>query len=91
MDIINHQSNGAKGLRIAATICVILGWLSVVVGLIVGLFSEHLIFIAPFGAGVISLGVMYLTACLLRASASLADAAQIYIDKNVTDSDMDDE
>lgn len=91
MDIINHQSNGAKGLRIAATICVVLGWLYAIVGLIVGLVSEYIKFFASFGAGVVSLGVMYLIACVLRALASLAEVAQIYYNKNVTDPETEDE
>lgn len=84
MDIINHQSNGAKGLRVAATVCVVLGWIAVLVGFIGGIVAEDVIFIAPFGLGVIALGVMYLTACVVRALASLAEAAQLYFDNNAS-------
>lgn len=80
MDIIKHQSNGVKGLRIAATICVVLGWIAFIAGFVVGLLSEYYIFIAPFLAGCVYLGVMYLTACGIRASATIAEAAQRYID-----------
>lgn len=82
MDIINHQSNGAKGLRIAATVCVVLGWIALLFGFIGGIVAEDVVFIAPFGIGIVALGVMYLTACAVRALASLAEAAQLYFDKN---------
>lgn len=85
MNIINHQSNGAKGLRIAASICVILGWIALLIGFIEGCVADEVLFIAPFGLGVISLGVMYLTACVLRALASLAEVAQIYYNNNAPD------
>lgn len=83
MNLINHESNGAKGLRIAATVCVILGWIALVIGFIGGCVSKDVIFIAPFGCGVIGLGAMYLIACSLRAFASLAEAAQVYYNTQV--------
>lgn len=85
MNIINHQSNGAKGLRIAASICVILGWIALFIGFIGGCVAYGITFIAPFGLGVISLGAMYLTACVLRALASVAEVAQIYYNNNAPD------
>lgn len=91
MDIINHQSNGAKGLRIAATVCVVLGWIALLFGFIGGIVAEDVIFIAPFGIGIVALGVMYLTACAVRALASLAEAAQLYFDKNALQQTEDDE
>lgn len=81
MDIINHQSNGAKGLRIAATVCVVLGWVALLYCVIAAFVAaEHIIFIVPILCGVAALGVMYLTACGVRALASLAEAAQMYFD-----------
>ena len=83
MNFINHQSNGVNGLRNAATVCVILGWIFLILGFIVGALSESLIFIAPLGIGIVSLGVMYFSACVIRGFASLVEAAQLYWDKNV--------
>ena len=82
MDIINHQSNGAQALRVAATVCVIIGWIAFIVGFIGGCVSKDLIFFAPFLAGCAGLGVMYLVACCVRALATITEAAQIYKDKH---------
>lgn len=82
MDYLNHQSNGAKGLRVAASVCIVLGWLSVVVGFIIGVANEELIFVFPFGIGVFACLAMYLLACSVRALASLAEAAQLYYNQH---------
>lgn len=91
MNIINHQSNGAKGLRIAATVCVIIGWIALLIGFIGGIAAEDVVFIAPFGLGVVALGVMNLIACAVRALASLAEAAQLFFDINALRQPEDDE
>lgn len=91
MNIINHQSNGAKGLRIAATVCVVIGWIALFIGFIGGITAKGVIFIAPFGLGVVALGVMYLIACAVRALASLAEAAQLFFDNNAPRQTEDDE
>lgn len=91
MDIINHQSNGAKGLRIAATVCVVIGWIALIIGFIGGIAAKDVIFIAPFGAGIVALGVMYLIACAVRALASVAEAAQLFFDINASQNTEDDE
>lgn len=83
MDFINHQSNGAKGLRVAATVCVVLGWIALLIGVILGFaYADEVIFIVPMLAGAAGLGVMYLSACFLRGFASLVEAAQLYWDNN---------
>lgn len=82
MNIINHQSNGAKGLRIAATVCIVLGWLAFVFCFIGGCVAEDVNFFAPFGVGVAALVVMYLFACVMRALASMAEFAQLYFELN---------
>ena len=82
MDLINHESNGAKALRTAATVCVWLGWLSVLVGFFGGLAAKDVIFIAPFGLGILGLGVLYLAACVIRGFETVVEAAQLYRDLN---------
>lgn len=89
MDLINHQSNGANGLRIAATVCIILGWISFVFCFITGCVANDVNFFGPFAIGLASLGVMYLTACATRALASLAEAAQLYYDNNYSQPEED--
>lgn len=82
MDFIKHQDNGAKGLRIAASVLVVLGWIALLIG-IIGMFAaEDIIFIVPLLAGVAGLGVCYLLACVVRGFASLVEAAQLYWDQN---------
>lgn len=44
MNIINHQDNGAKGLRIAASVCIILGWTRYNLWNSVSLESGNLVF-----------------------------------------------
>lgn len=89
MDIINHYDNGAKGLRIAATICVVVGWIALVGCIIVPLIETELAFIPVvlMGAGI--LAISYLLACSLRASATITEASQLYIDKNVEEINED--
>lgn len=83
MDVINHQSNGAKGLRIAATILVVLGWVALLIGVILGFaYADEIIFIFPMLAGAAGLGLLYLSACLVRGFASLVETAQLYRDNN---------
>lgn len=84
MDLIKHQSNGANGLRIAATTIIILGWLSFVVLILIALGTlSDPYFLVLLIYALLSLGGSYLTACLLRALASLAEAAQLYYDSTV--------
>lgn len=84
MSIINHQSNGARGLRIAATTIICLGWVSFVALIFVALGSiaKGYFLLYAFYA-LLSIGSSYLTACLLRAIASLAEAAQLYYNINI--------
>jgi uncharacterized protein YqhQ len=85
MNVINHQSNGANVMRIAASIIVVLGWLSLAISLILSIvYADEIIFIFPILAGVIGLGVMYLLASLIRGFASLVEAAQQYWDSTAT-------
>ena len=83
MDAINHYDNGAKGLRIAASVCMVLGWL--VLGLsVIATFAvgRDIVFGVPLLFGIGSWCTMFLTACVVRAVATIAEAAQEYIDKN---------
>lgn len=92
MDIINHQDNGAKGLRIAASVCIVLGWIALVVSVIVTFVAAHdTIFGIPFLSGVVTWCFMYLIACAIRATATVSDAAQLYIEKNAQSEDQYDE
>lgn len=92
MDIINHQDNGAKGLRIAASVCMVLGWL--VLGLsIIATFATigEIVFGVPLLFGGASWCTMYLAACVMRATATRTEAAQLYIDNNTQEENQDDE
>lgn len=92
MDIINHQDNGAKGLRIAASVCIVLGWIALGVSVIVTFVAAHdIIFGVPFLLGVVTWCLMYLIACAIRATATVSDAAQLYIEKNAQNEDQYDE
>lgn len=83
MDFIKHQDNGAKGLRVAASVLVVLGWIALVIGVILGFaYADEVIFIVPMLCGAAGLGVGYLSACLVRGFASLVEAAQLYWDNN---------
>ena len=82
MNILNHQSNGANGLRIAASVCVSLGWLAFLYCFIGGLVAKDVLFILPWLCGIGALAVMYLSACIIRGFASLVEAAQLYKDNN---------
>lgn len=86
-DVIMHQSNGSKGLRIAASVLVVLGWCELIVCCFLALYN--LFNNAPaeviFGlllSGGIGLLIMYLIACSIRGFASLVEAAQLYWDNN---------
>lgn len=90
MELINHQSNGAKGLRIAATIIVVLGWVALLIGVILGFaYADEVIYIVPMLCGAAGLGVAYLGACVLRGFASLVEAAQLYLDNNAPQIDVE--
>lgn len=90
MDLIRHQDNGAKGLRIAASVIVIIGWLALAFCVIAAIVNaEEIIFIVPILAGVGSLAVCYLLACVIRGFASLVEAAQLYWNLNTTVSEDD--
>jgi len=79
-------------MRIAASIIVILGWLSLAIGLILSfVYADEIIFIFPILAGVIGLGVMYLLASLIRGFASLVEAAQLYWNSTATQHNSTDE
>lgn len=92
MGIINHQDNGAKGLRIAASVCIVLGWIALGVSVIITFVAAHdIIFGVPFLLGVVAWCLMFLIACAIRAIATVSDAAQLYIEKNAHSEDQYDE
>lgn len=92
MDIINYQSNGAKGLRTAASVCIILGWIALFVSFIFACANaDKIIFIIPILAGAIALGAMYLLAFAIQALASLSEAAQLYYNINAPVEEYEDE
>ena len=92
MNAINHNDNGTKGLRIAASVCMVLGW--IVLGLSV---IATFVAIGEIVFGVLFLGgasywcIMYLTACAIRAVATRTEAAQIYINNNTQEEKQYDE
>ena len=81
-NLINHQSNGAKGLRIAASILIVIGWIAFAYCFIRGCVSEYIDFFMSLLYGAGTLGAMYIQACVLRALASVAEVAQIYYNNN---------
>jgi hypothetical protein len=83
MDFINHYDNGTRGLRIAASVCMVLGWIILGLSVIATFAAAHEIaFGILFLGGVGIWCTMYLTACAIRAVATITEAAQGYIDKN---------
>lgn len=76
MDIIKHDSNGAKGIRIAASVCVVIGWIALFVAILVGIAGQEFPLWLCAGAGVLVLVIMYLQACFLRGFATIVEAAQ---------------
>lgn len=98
---LHHQSNGAKGLRIFASAIILLGWLTVALCTLAFIYLmlratysyyPYIGYVQAFTAliyGIVSLAGAYLTACAIRALASLAEAAQLYFeqvaDKNAAD------
>lgn len=90
MDMFNHQSNGAKGLRIGATVLIVIGILAFIVWVIVGCTVRDFNFFIALLYGAGSLFVMYIQACALRALASLAEVAQIYYNNNALEQGEDD-
>ena len=89
MSFINHQSTGAKGLRIAASVIVVLAWLSLFCCCIMALYSlgTEDSSLMPFFCGILSLGALYLLACVVRGFASIVEAAQLYYSLNAPDED----
>lgn len=82
MDFLDLEGNGAKGLRIGAVAVVILGWISLIITLILGLTLRHANLLAFLLYGALSLGSMYLLSCALKALATLAEVAQLYYNKH---------
>lgn len=82
MDIIKHEDNGAKALRFAVSVFVVIGWCLFILGVIGAFLADDVIFILPLASGVISLGICYLIACVVRGFATIVEAAQLYKDLN---------
>lgn len=89
MDLINHQDTGATGLRIAATVLVILGWFALLISVFMGMIDRDTNFFVMVVCGLFGLGVFYLLACLVRGFASLVEAAQLYWNLNAPVSEED--
>ena len=92
MDFINHYDNGVRGLRIAASVCMVLGW--IILGLsVIATFATigEIVFGVLLLGGATSWCTMYLAACAMRATATRTEAAQLYIDKNTENEDQYDE
>lgn len=84
MDVINHYDNGARGLRIATSVCIVLGWISLGLSIIATFATiGEIIFGVLLLGGIVSWCIMYLVACAIRAMATRTEAAQLYIEKNV--------
>ena len=92
MDCFNHYGNGAKGLRIAASVCMVLGWIILAISVIATFLTiGKIVFGILLLGGASSLCTMYLTACVMRSVATWTEAAQLYINKNAEDGDQYDE
>ena len=92
MDFINHYDNGTRGLRIAASVCMVLGWIVLGLSVIATFVTiDEIIFGVPLLFGGASWCTMYLAACAMRATATRTEAAQLYIDKNTENEDQYDE
>lgn len=89
MNLIKHQDTGARGLRIAATVIVVLGWLSLVFCLIAAVVNINYFF-GPLAIGVGSVAFAYLMACVIRGFASIVEAAELYWLKNHPESEDED-
>lgn len=82
MDIIKHNDNGTKGLRIAASVCIVLGYIALCFCIIATFVVKDVIFGVPLLFGITAWGIMYFIACVLRTVATRTEAAQLYIDNN---------
>lgn len=91
MDFINHYDNGARGLRIAASVCIVLGYIALCFCIIATIVAKDVIFGVPLLFGITAWCIMYLTACSIRAAATRTEAAQLYIDNNTQEENQDDE
>lgn len=92
MDFINHYDNGTRGLRIAASVCIVLGWIALVVSVIITFVAAHdIIFGVSFLLGIVTWCFMYLIACAIRATATISDAAEFYIERNAKSEEQYDE
>jgi len=92
MDILNHYDNGSKGLRIAASVCIALGWIALFISVIATFVAIGEVFFgAPLLIGIAAWCLMYFITCEIRAFATVSEAAQLYIEKNAQNEDQYDE
>ena len=89
MSFINHQSTGAKGLRIAASVIIVLAWITLFFSFILALaaIGTEVNALLPILGGIVSLGILYLIACAVRGFASIVEAAQLYYGLNALDAE----
>ncbi len=89
MDFTNHYDNGTRGLRIAASVCMVLGWIVLALSVIATFVAiGEIVFGVLFLGGASYWCIMYLAACVMRALATRTEAAQLYINKNAEDEDL---
>lgn len=91
MDFIDYYDNGTKGLRIAASVCIVLGYIALCLCIIATFVTKDVIFGVPLLFGITAWCIMYFIACVLRTVATRTEAAQLYINKNAEDGDQYDE
>ena len=71
MDVINHYDNGARGLRIAASVCIVLGWIILCLSVIAtfATIGEIILGVLLLG-GIVSWCIMYLVTCTIRGNGN---------------------
>lgn len=96
---LEQGKNGARGMRLASSICMVLAWIFliffVLFGLVVGIgigIEKNNSLLAVIGllmgtivgaiVGVLTFLPFYFVSCRFRALATMAEAAQLYLDKN---------
>lgn len=81
-DLFNHESNGAQGLRLVATICIYLGTFGLIFGVVFGAaLNLDIDYTTIVLWSVASFLVLCVTGFSLRALASIAEAAQEYYNR----------
>ena len=78
------EGSGSKGLRILSTVCAVMGWIGVVLGMltIVVLVAGNDPSVGPMIIGIPTGLTLLITSSLCKAIATIAEAAAIYKKNN---------